>query len=155
MQRIHGKSMNFKGWKKIWRIIESFIWTYLICGLAFSLGYAHFCKDKIQAREQYLIDVSKTIPPPSDVVYKEKYMLRKFVFRKYYLKYTYEQSGNKGIEYYKGELKKNGYAIKKLKEDELEATNGDILIYVGYSVEQKDLTVAIMLDDIFQSVFKF
>lgn len=48
--RMGGKSMNFKGWKKIWRVIERMIWAYLICGITFSLGYAQFCTDKIQAK---------------------------------------------------------------------------------------------------------
>lgn len=90
--------------------------------------------------------------PPKDAIFKEQYMFRKFIFRMYCLSYTYEQSANEGVEYYKNELSMRGYTIKKLKENELAATNGDILIRVGYDGRLKQLSIYFMIDDIFDKL---
>lgn len=142
--------------KSMLRRIEKTITIVLLLavssGLLAGILYQKYCTNKITAREQHLMDISKVVLPPQGSVKAKESMLEKLIFRSYYLYYTYERSEEEAIRHYTNELMNMGYKVEQIKSNKLKGHKGDILIEVEYDTHSSDLFVRIFFDDIYEKL---
>lgn len=138
--------------RRIKRTIAIVLLIAISSGLLTGILYQKYCTNKITAREQHLMNISKMVLPPQGSVKVKESMLEKFIFRSYYLYYTYERTEEEAIRHYINELMNMGYKVKQIKSNKLKGQKGDILIEVEYDTPSNDLFVRIYFDDIYEKL---